>query len=348
MAEVWYATREQVKAATDIKETARNNPQIARAIASATDSVEDLLDRVFYPELATRLFDFPVHADPEDGSRTIPLGRDELVAVAELTVEGVTIDPALYTLLPANGTLPYTAVELDATVALAGTVRRRAVAITGRYAYWDAEDPSGALVAGVDDTTTKTVTVSDSAAVGVGSLLLVDAERMLVEEQSMVDTGQNTAGALTEMNNDVLLPVGSAASFVKGEVVMVDAEKLLVVEIAGNNLVVKRAWDGSAIAAHASGVDVYAPRRLTVRRGVLGTTAATHASGATVSTHRIPAQVNALAIAEALLVIAQENTAYGRTVGSGESERPAPGAGIEDLRTRARAAYGRGTWRKDT
>jgi hypothetical protein len=116
---------------------------------------------------------------------------------------------------------------------------------------------------------------------------------------------------------------------------------MLVVEIAGNNLIVKRAWDGSTIAAHNSGVDVYAPRRLTVRRGVLGTTAAAHNSGLAVTKHRIPDLVRQLCVAEALIAVSQENTGFGRTVGSGESERPAAGAGIEDLRRRAWDAYGR-------
>jgi hypothetical protein len=342
VATVWYATLEEVKAATDTRETARNNAQVVRAIAAASDSIEHLLHRRFYPEVGTRWANWPWHVDLRDGSRVVSLGcDDDLVSVTELSVSGVVVDSEHVTLLPVNTGPPYTGVELDSTVILAGESERRAVEIAGVFGYWDREDPAGALAAAVADAVTTAVTVTDSAAVGVGHLLLVGTERMLVDRKSMVDTGQNTAGALAASNADQVLPVGSGSAFAEGEVVMVDAEKMRVVEITGNTLVVTRAWDGSTLAQHSSGVDVYAPRRLTVRRGVLGTTAAVHDQGAPVVRHRVPDLVNQLCIAEALLGIAQENTGYGRKVGSDDSERPAPGAGIEDLRRRAWAAHGR-------
>lgn len=342
MAIVWSATLEEVKAATDSKETARNNLQLARAIASSTDSIEnDLLLRRFYPEVDTRFFDWPTHVDRRDGSCTLSLGRDELVSVTEITVDGVAVDPSHFTLLPADGERwPYVAVRFDSTVTLSGT-GWRAVGIAGVYGFWDREDPAGALAVAVADTTTPVVTVTDSAAVGIGHLLLIGTERMIVDRKSMVDTGQNTAGALTNNNADVMLPVGSGAAFVEGEVIMVDAEKMLIVDIAGDTLVVKRPWDGSVLAAHNSGVDIYAPRRLTVRRGVLGTTAATHSLAAAASKHRIPDLVHQLCVGESLVAVAQETTGYGRKVGSGDSERPAAGVDIEDLRRRARKAFGR-------
>src|SRR5690606_22447868 len=55
----WYTTRETVKAALDYKETARNDAQVDRAIESASRAVEGLLHRRFYPETATRYFDWP-------------------------------------------------------------------------------------------------------------------------------------------------------------------------------------------------------------------------------------------------------------------------------------------------
>lgn len=342
MAVVWCTTLEEVKAATDIKETARANVQVARAIAAATDSVEELLGRRFYPEIDTRVFNWPNHVDLDDGARVLSLGCDELVSLDELTVDGVLVNLANYTLLPVNERQgPFTAIELDASVILTADTERRAVEGVGVFGYWDREDPAGALAVAVADTVTPVVTVTNSAAVGVGHLLLVGTERMIVDRKSMVDTGQNTAGSLAAVNNAELLPVGSGAAFTEGEVVMVDAEKMLVVEIAGDTLVVKRAWDGSTIAAHNSGVDVYAPRRLTVRRGVLGTTAATHLLAAAITTHRIPDLVRQLCTAEALVDLAQQATGYGRKVGSGDSERPAAGVDIEDLRRRARKAFGR-------
>jgi hypothetical protein len=342
VAVVWCGTREDVKRAPEIKETARNNVQVDRAAAGATDSVEDLLGRRFYPELDTRAFDWPIHVDRGDGSRVVSLGCDELISLEELTVNGVLVDPAHYTLLPVNERLgPYTAIELDSTVVLAGDTERRAVEAAGAFGFWDQEAAAGALAVAVADPVTTSVTVTSSALVGVGQLLLAGTERMIVDRKSMVDTGQNTAGALTQNNNDEQLPVGSGAAFGEDEVIMVDAEKMLVVDIAGDTLVVKRAWDGSTLAAHDSGVDIYSPRRLTVRRGVLGTTAAAHGQGVAITKHRTPDLVHQLWVAEALVGLAQEGTTYGRKVGTGDAERDAAGAGIEDLRTRARKAFGR-------
>ncbi len=56
---VCYSTREDVKTALDIKESARVNAQIDRALAGARDSVETLCNRKFYPQAATRVFDWP-------------------------------------------------------------------------------------------------------------------------------------------------------------------------------------------------------------------------------------------------------------------------------------------------
>lgn len=339
-AAVWYCTREQVKAAADIKETARNNDQVDRLIAGSSDSItNDQLHRRFYPEVDTRLFPWPWKVDKHHATRTLCLGRDELVSIATLKVDGTTVDPALYTLLPVNDGPPYTHIELDSSVTSTSD-DPRPVEITGVFGYWALEDPAGALAASVNSSAA-TVQITNSAIVGVGQLLLVDTERMIVTRKSMVDTTQSTAGALTQNNNDESLPVGSGAAFVEGEVILVDAEKMLIVEIAGNTLVVKRAWDGSTLAAHNSGVDVYAPRLLTVTRGALGTTAAAHNSAAVITKHRMPPLVNQLCVAETAVALSQESTVYGRKIGSGDSERPAAGAGIEDTRRRAWEAHGR-------
>ena len=109
---------------------------------------------------------------------------------------------------------------------------------------------------------------------------------------------------------------------------------MLVEDISGNNLTVKRAWDGSPIAAHTAGAVIYAPRTLTVTRGALGTTAATHSSGATVQRWDPPGQASQLCVAEALTDLLQGRSGYARTAGSGDSEREASGRGLRDLRER--------------
>lgn len=345
MAAVWYATLEEVKAALNSKETARNNDQLRRLIEAATDSIEcDQLRRRFYPDVTVHEYDWPNRADRDDEVRTLSLGQYELIELDELSVAGVPVAGADVTPIPAEGP-PYPAVELDTDVTLPlATPRRRAVQVSGTFGYSAMVAPAGTLGAAVADGSVTSVTVSNSAAIGTGQLLLVESERMIVDQRSMVDTGQDLAGNLDKATNAEVVSVGSGAAFAEGEVVMVDAEKMLVVEIAGDNLIVKRAWDGSTLAAHTSGADVFAPRKLTVRRGVLGTTAAAHGNGSAVAKHVFPKLVNQLCIAETLTAFMQENSGYARTIGTGDSSRDDTGVGLVDLRERAWQAYGRKAW----
>jgi hypothetical protein len=74
---------------------------------------------------------------------------------------------------------------------------------------------------------------------------------------------------------------------------------------------------------------------LTVERGSVGTTAATHSNAAALTKNAPPAPITSLCIAEALVLFQQEQSAYGRTVGSGEGQREASGAGLKDARKMA-------------
>jgi hypothetical protein len=116
---------------------------------------------------------------------------------------------------------------------------------------------------------------------------------------------------------------------------------MLIEDIAGNNLTVRRAWDGSTIAAHSVGATVYAPRTLTVTRGALGTTAATHLTAASVYRWDAPGPVRQLCVAEALTDLLQGRSGYARTAGAGENEREATGRGLKDLRERVYVSHGR-------
>src|SRR3989304_545058 len=55
----WYASREQVLSSLEIMNVARANTLIDTKIAAASESVEGLLHRRFYPELKTLYFDWP-------------------------------------------------------------------------------------------------------------------------------------------------------------------------------------------------------------------------------------------------------------------------------------------------
>ena len=342
----WYATREEIKAELDVKETARSNSRIDRALADATEAVDGLLHRRFYPEQDTRKFDWP----PRTGATPwiLRLNDNELISVTTLTSGGTTITAGNYLLRRADDKAepPYTRVEInlgsDASFG-GGSTYQQDIVITGLFGYRNDETTAGTTVEALDSSETGIdVDAATSAAVGVGSLLRIDSERVIITGRTQLDTGQTLGGTgLTNQNSAVTATVQSGAAFAAGEAILIDGERMLVEDITGNTLVVKRAWDGSTIAAHSLGATIYAPRTLTVQRGALGTTAAAHNSGAAVLRWDPPGSVRQLCIAEALVDLLQGRAGYARTAGSGDNERETSGRGLKDLRDRVYTSHGR-------
>jgi hypothetical protein len=163
---------------------------------------------------------------------------------------------------------------------------------------------------------------------------------MVITGRSMASTGQTLQADLTASNADVSVLVEDGTGYAVDEVVLLDAERLLIVDVAGNLLVVKRAWDGSVLATH-TGSAVYAPRALTVERGALGTTAAAHDDATAIARYEPPGLVRELCLAEALNTLLQRQSGYARTVGSGDNQREAAGRALRDIRDQAYTAYGR-------
>jgi hypothetical protein len=181
--------------------------------------------------------------------------------------------------------------------------------------------------------------VANGALVGVGAIVRAGAERMFVTDRNMTDSGQTTQQILPAANNSVLVPVADGAAFAAGEVTMIDGEKMLVDEVAGNNLIVKRAWDGSVLAAHDSGVPVFVNRGITVARGQLGTSATTHTADTPIATHMAPAPIRTLAVGETLGRLGLERAGYAMAINRGEMTKI--GVGLPDLWAQTMAAYQR-------
>lgn len=342
-----YCTREDVKRALDIAETARADAQVDRALEAASDGIDGgpnriagLLKRRFYPEVRTHTFDWP--SDSYSRPWRLWLDQHTLISVDTLVAGGVTVSSDDYFLRPDDGP-PFTHVEIDLASSAAfasGDTHQRAISITGLYGDSDDEAAAGELAEALDASET-TVDVTDSAAVGVGDLLRVDEERMLVTGRRMLDTGQNLGANLDASASTVTVAVTDGSLYQVDEVILVDSERMLVVDIAGNNLTVKRAWDGSVLASHSAGADIFAPRTLVVERGAVGTTAATHISGAGIARHVVPGLVRNLCVAESIEALLQETSGYAREVGSGESAREASGRALRLIREQAWVAYGR-------
>lgn len=337
---IWYTTLESVKNDIDFKETARNDAVVRRAIEGASRSVEGLMLRVFYPQVDTRSFDWPSEFDGT--SYRLWLDENELISVTTLTSGSDTIAASDYILYP-NAGPPFNRVELKQSGSASfgqGETPQNDVTITGLFGYSNDEETLTVTTSSLAVTGTS-VNVGNSAVIGIGSLIRIDSERMTVDGKSMLDTGQNLAANLTASVADQTVQVGSGAAFAQGEVVMIEAEKMLILEIAGNNLIVKRAWDGSTLAAHTAPLDVYAPRTLTVTRAVAGTTAETHGSGVNVNRWIVPSLIETLTAAEASNDIQQKLSGYTGSSGSGDSARRFSLNTLDDLRHRAEIKYSR-------
>jgi hypothetical protein len=343
MAAVVHATREDVKGALDVKETARNNRQIDRALEAASRTVEALTHRKFRPVLATRYFDWPNRQ-----SRTpwrLWLNENEVISVTSLTVPTGVIASSDYFLEPDTGP-PYTHVEIDLASSAAfesGDTPQRAIAITGLFGYSNDEESVGSLASGLAASLTATASITwTTPRIGVGDVLRINNERMIVTAKTMVDSTQNLgAPGMTAQANNVTVPVTAGSSFAVEEVIAIESERMLIVDIIGNNLTVKRAYDGTVLAAHSAGVDIYTYTGVELDRAQLGTTLAAHSSSDVVYRHVVPGLVREFVIAEAINTVLQEGAGYARTAGSGENEKEMSAKGLLSLRSDVKAAFGR-------
>lgn len=340
-----YATRETIRRVLDIKTTARNAPELDRALEAGAEAVESCTNKVFYPWTGTRYFDWPHVQYPLPWR--LWLGRNELISCVSVTSGGATILYSGGTILlySTSGNPPYNRLELDrgSNSAFAGASSpQRGVAVNGVFGSSDGTERSGGTVAEALDASETEVQLAFSDSVGVGDLIRVDSERMLVIERDWITTGQTLQSpGLTNVNSSVTAVVTDGTAYNAGEVLLVDSERMLIEDRAGNNLTVKRAYDGSVLAAHTAGATIFAQRSYTVTRGAVGTTAATHSLGAAVAVHVPQALIRALNTGEALNYLISENSAWARVIGSNQYAREMSGKGLEKLRMQVKRAFGR-------
>jgi hypothetical protein len=336
-----------VRRALDVKMASYTTEQVDRAICAAADAVEDLTQRKFYPLDTTRKWDWPnfQYAYPW----RVWFDNFELAAIPTLVTTGsflptpIVIPIGACIFQPVNEGPPFTRMELrrDMNYGFGNNPTPQLdIAITGTYGYWTKTRPAGATAAsvGLPDLT---VTVSDGYNVGVGDVMIIGTERMIVTDANYIDTTITYTGVATASQADNVISVADGTKFVVGEVLQVGAEWMLILAITGNNLTVRRAWDASLLTTHSGGT-LFARRLLSVQRGALGTTAATHTSAAPIVVNDVPGLVRELAIAEASVWVSQEPTAYSgaaapqkpTTAGRGgySVSEPVAGAGLPDIR----------------
>lgn len=328
-----YASREDVLSALDTPPTTQLERRIDRLLAAATEEINSLCHRVFYPEQATRTFDWRQYDRRAwQPSWKLYLDENSLITLDSLTVAGTAVSTADVLLRPDDGP-PFTWLEIDINATQLfeqGDTHQRAVSVTGLFGYRNDEVQAATLDGAINDST-PTLVVSDGGTIGVGDLLRIDSERLLVSGRSMSDSGQNLGGNLDQVTSDTLVQVADGTQYNEGETLMIGSELMRIEEITGNTLVVTRALDGSVLAAHTTGADIYVSRSLTVERAAQGSTAASHADNATIYRFTYPALVRQLAIAKTEYAINAEKAGY-----SGKSAQQ-----LSDLEDKVYWAHGR-------
>lgn len=335
--EVAYCTREDVQRALNIADNPRLNAAVDRAILAGARDLEGTLHRRFYPETKTVLFD-----QPTGGS--LWLYELELAAAPTQILSGgvpMTVGTDVF-LRPKSGP-PYRWLEASASAAVfwqSINTPQAAISITGDY-NWPVITAAAGTLGLTAGSGAAQLILNDSSVVGVGSLILIDTERLIVTEKTMSATGATLSADLGNVKSNTAVTVSDGTLIHPGETVLVDAERMYVQYVTGNTLTVERAVAGSALAAHTNTTAVYAPRTATASRGQLGTTAASHSSGAAISLLLAPSLVREANLALAINNIEQALSAYARPVGAGDNQRDSTGRGVQQILDDTYTAFGR-------
>ena len=339
----FHVSRQAFAQSLDFAEVARNDTLIDRVLGQATANVESFLHRGFFPWTGSRSFDWP-----DEDMRTsyrLWLDDNELVSLTSATSGGVTLNVSELPLYPTTGP-PYDVIETNrsgSSFFQAGDTNQKSLVLNGVWGY-KVDALAVTTLASTINTTTTTVPLTSSAGLGVGNVILVDSEYMVITAVGSTSSGQTLQTPLTASAAGTSVAVTTGSSFLTGEVITLDSEQMLVVDVTGNTLVVKRAWNGTVLATH-SGSTIYVKRTLTVRRNVCVSTVvpASHNSGATVSLHVIPDPVQALTTAEASWLYGSHS--QGWQAASTVSGRNVPGIVsltiLQDARAYAKRTVGR-------
>ncbi len=351
MSGVVYATFEQASSSLEIYNTAYAKRIVMQKLGAASRSLEGFLHRRFYPELRTIKADWPNYS--YNPSWDFDLWDNEAISIASVTSGGVTIPPASCILRRADDKTepPYDSLQINLSGSAAfsaGNTFQQSLQMS-LLTGWNDTDvsiPDAGLAGNISDslTTLEFYPLSGQLNVGIGSLILIGTERMIVTDRRMSDAAINTTGALTANQSSDSLAVGDGTAFATDEIILVESERMRIRDIAGNTLIVNRAVDGSVLASHASGLDIYALRTFTVKRGALGSTAVAHLNAAPVYAHDFATHVpliNELCIAEMVVLLEQNAAGYARVIGAGSSARETKSEGLADVRDRAYIAHGR-------
>jgi len=353
-----YCTREEVRLALDIQQSAYADHKLDRALATGSGSVDRLCMRKFYTQIKTYHWDWPNYQYAYPWRLWLDerelAGNPTLIESGPFLTVPVPINIAHCLFLPETGP-PYNEIQLRRDlndVFGNNTTPQWDILITGPFGFWLNTIPAGTLAVALPDGLGTTVQASAGGYFDVGDTLIIDSEWMLVTDSQYINTTiQFSAGCTTASAADNTMTVPDGTKFNAGEIILVDSEWMLVQYIIANSLIVKRAYSGSVLATHSAPGNIYAKRQFTVTRGALGSTAAAHLVNAPMSIREIPDLVKELSIAEAVSTLTATASAYANDSqhtwfgqmqrGQGSQKEAWPGPGLPDLRNRCAEAYAR-------
>lgn len=342
-----YTTRERVMRAADIRASAYRNEEIDLAIESASRAIDKLCRRGdetrpgFAPWTGTLSFDWPSSAHGNTGSSfRLFLSPHSLLTLTSASSGGTSITSNAYG-SPVESGAPYPALSVDRNSSSAlspgNGAGQRSASITGVWCGCLADERGRTTWTLGASASSSTGTLTVNAPFGVGQILRIGDERLIVNDRAWAASGQT--GTLAASQSAETLAVSDGSVFFPGEELILDSERVWIRDVVGNNLIVRRAISGSTLAAH-TGAAIQWSRTAYCERGALGTAAAAHSSGDRVYFHKVPPLIEQLATAYALQQRAQESASYARTAGSGDSERQVNESGVRSLEQRVAAAYG--------
>ncbi len=350
----WYTTVEAVKAAIGIAGPSLDT-LIGGYIEDGSEDVERFLGRRFIPQTAVKYFRWP---QPVGGALSLRFPDEDLIAVTQLQAAAqdsspTTIDSDDYFVEPVNSGPPYNRIEIDLSSSAAfasGDTPQRSIAVTGRWGYGEDTKAAGAVVGAVD-ASQLTLVITDSSLIAVGDTIKIApgaaapsgslAEALFVSAKALLTAGTTLNDTLTADQNDVTVTVVDGTKIKQGEVLTFDSERMLAESISSNNVTVERAVDGSILAAHSSGITVYAQRTLTVARAVNGTTATVHDTATTIAKYAPPADIREYVLAHAITNQHQDATNRTGVAGGDQGTVETRGFSIWAMKKELIENYGR-------
>lgn len=311
-----------------------------RALETASADVDSCVSRTegsFRPHYATYYFPWPPHQT--SATDTLWLDALGLISVQSITTNGSALTAGQYILEPTRYGPPFNRVRLAPSAAFSSADDNdRSIVITGLWGYTDVRELVGPLPLGIN-ATTAVISLNDGSLVGIGDHLIIDDERLIVTGKTAVTYG-NSLTPLTSSAAANVVAVAVGTDWHSGEIIMIDSETMIIVNVLGDNLVVKRAYQGSTLAAHDDNAPIYSERTLTVTRGAQGSIAAPHLASASIYRHVVPFDVSELAVASAMTTLLSGFSGYTREYGP-EGVSTKLGSGIEQLRQRVIDNHGR-------